>query len=112
MSAQMTGETESSRRQQEDGTGTASGRQPTRRQVLAAGATTAAAAVAGCESITEQSFEASPVTLPEDSRETLQLQELVAESQTINREAGGAEITITNNVAVYSRESWLAAEGE
>lgn len=108
----MTRERESRRRNQRKGTDTASGRQPTRRQVLAAGAAAATAAVAGCESITEQSFEASPVTLSEDSRETLQLAEIVAESQTINREAGGAEITITNNVAVYSRASWLAEESE
>ena len=108
----MDNETESSGRQRGGTDDTVSGRRSTRRQVLAAGAAVATAAVAGCEGITEQSFEASPVTLPEDSRETLQLGELVAESQTISREAGGAEITITNHVAVYSRGAWLAAEGE
>ena len=83
----------------------------TRRKVLLAGATTAAAAVAGCEGISEQSFEASPVTLGGPGDDTLQLAEIVAESQTIERSAGGAEITITNHVAVYSRSEWLETEG-
>lgn len=84
----------------------------TRRQLLIAGATAATAAVAGCEGVTEQSFEASPTTLSAESRERLRLRELAAESQTISREVGGAEVTITNHVAVYSRAAWLADGGE
>jgi hypothetical protein len=95
----------------EAGSTASSGDSVTRRKLLVAGATTAAAAVAGCEGVTDQSFEASPVTLSEDSRERLQLQEVAADAQTIERSAAGAEITITNNVAVYSRAGWLVSEG-
>jgi len=87
-------------------------RTATRRRVLAAGAVTAAVGVAGCGGITEQSFEASAVTLPEEDREALGLGETVADSQTLSREgpAGEVEVEITNHFAGYSRGEYLRAQ--
>jgi len=80
----------------------------TRRRLLVAGASTATALAAGCSDILSQSFEADAVTLSAESRETLRLQEVATESQTINREGpGGAEVTISSQVAVYNRADWL-----
>jgi outer membrane murein-binding lipoprotein Lpp len=83
----------------------------TRRELLVAGAAVATAILAGCSDITEHSFESRAVTLSDERQSELQLRELTAESQTTEREAAGAEITITNNVAVYRRSEWLATEG-
>lgn len=86
----------------------------TRRRLLVAGASAAAVLAAGCSDVASQSFEATPVTLPSESQETLQLRETATESQTLNREgpAGETEVTITNHVAIYSRAEWLQDGGE
>ena len=55
--------------------------------------------------MTEQSFEATPVVLPEDDREKLVLAETAADSETTTREgpADQVEVRITNHARVYRR---------
>lgn len=65
----------------------------------------ALAGVAGCSEVTEQSFEATPVQLPEDDREKLVLAETAANSEATTRDGptGNVEVEITNHARVYRR---------
>jgi len=80
-----------------------------RRPLLAVLGTGTAAALAGCEDITNQSFEASSVGLAADAQETLQLSELASESTTLEKSAadGNVSVSITTHTAVYSRAAAL-----
>lgn len=81
----------------------------TRRRLLLAGASATTVLAAGCSDILSQSFEASAVTLPSESQETLQLGEAATQTQTLNQEGpGDAEVTITNQVTVYTRSEWTS----
>jgi hypothetical protein len=76
-----------------------------RRDVLATVGGIALAGVAGCSEVTEQSFEATPVQLPEDDREKLVLAETAANSEATTRDGptGNVEVEITNHARVYRR---------
>ena len=82
-----------------------------RRTVLATVGGTALAGLAGCSNATQQSFEATPVVLPEDAREELVLAETARESETITREgpSGNVEVEITSAASVYQRGERLPA---
>jgi hypothetical protein len=76
-----------------------------RRDVLATVGGIALAGLAGCSGVTEQSFEATPVVLPEDDRENLVLAETAADSETTTRDGptGNVQVEITNHARVYRR---------
>jgi hypothetical protein len=76
-----------------------------RRRVLATAGGLALAGMAGCSSLTEQSFEASPVVLPESARQEMVLSETGREAETITRDGptGNVEVSITSHAAVYRR---------
>lgn len=76
-----------------------------RRELLVAAGGTLAVGLAGCSGVTEQSFEAAPVVLPDAGREELLLAETSRESETITREgpSGNVEVEITNHASVYRR---------
>ncbi|TSD09566.1 hypothetical protein DP107_15625 [Haloglomus irregulare] len=80
-------------------------RRVSRRRTLAALGGGALVGLAGCSGVTEQSFEATPVVLPEGPREELVLAETASESETIEREgpSGNVEVSITSHAAVYQR---------
>lgn len=75
-----------------------------RRRFLGATGTAAVAGLAGCNEVTQQSFEAAAVELPTDAQDALALGETVAKGRTVSREGpGGTEVKITSQVAVYRR---------
>ena len=80
-------------------------RRVSRRRTLSALSGAVLAGLAGCAGVTEQSFEATPVVLPEDAREEMVLAETANESESIEREGptGNAEVSITSHSAVYRR---------
>lgn len=82
-----------------------------RRGVLA-GAAAVASGLAGCSSVTEQSFEASPVVLPGPDRTELVLPETDRTSNTTTREAAGGtvEVTTTSHLAIYRRAPGMEEE--
>jgi len=73
--------------------------------VLATVGGVALAGLAGCSGATEQSFEATPVQLPEGAREETVLAETAADSETTTRDGptGNVEVEITNHARVYRR---------
>jgi hypothetical protein len=72
----------------------------TRRRTLAVAAA-AAGGLAGCSSLQDQSFEASPVVLPETDQTELVLPETERSSDTTTREVGGGvEASISSHLAV------------
>lgn len=82
-----------------------------RRALLAGVGGALATGLAGCSALTQQSFEAAAVILPEADRQELWLAETARDSQTIERSGpGGSEIEITNKATVYSRAEWLEGE--
>lgn len=85
---------------------------PTRRRFLAATAGLTAAAVAGCPESTDQTFEATPVVLPEDARRELALGETLLDSRTTTRriDAVDGEVTLTSYAAAYTREKAFDSE--
>jgi len=73
--------------------------------------TTAAVALAGCSNVTSQSFEASPVVLPDADQTERRLAETSRDSQTVQRSGpAGSEVEITNQTAVYSRAKGLGGK--
>jgi hypothetical protein len=76
-----------------------------RRTTLAAPGGAALAGLAGCSGVTEQSFEAAPVVLPDAASGELALAETVRESETTTRDgpSGNLEVSITSHSAVYRR---------
>ena len=75
-----------------------------RRRFLGATGAAAVAGLAGCNEVTQQSFEAAAVELPTDAQDALALGETVAKGRTVSREGpGGTEVEITSRVAVYRR---------
>lgn len=76
-----------------------------RRRFLAATGTATGVGLAGCSQVTQQSFEARPVVLPESARQELVLAETTRDSKTVTRQGPGdvGEITLTNQAAVYRR---------
>ncbi|QLG49280.1 DUF6517 family protein [Natrinema halophilum] len=81
-----------------------------RRTVLAAAATSAAA-LAGCtDELTEHEFEATPVGLPEDGRQEIVLGESGRDASTITLEVEqiDGEVIITSHTVAYTREQAYA----
>ena len=76
-----------------------------RRDVLATVGGLAIGGVAGCSEVTQQSFEASPVVLPEADREETVVAETARESETTTREgpSGNVEVEITAHASIYRR---------
>ncbi len=83
-----------------------------RREFLVAAGGTLAVGLAGCSGVTEQSFEASPVVLPEGDREELLLAETTQTSETITRDGptGNVEVEITSAASVYRRGPAVGGE--
>jgi len=82
-----------------------------RRRLLAGVGGALATGLAGCSEVTEQSFEAATVALPQPAREELWLTETARDGTTITREGpGDSELEITNKATVYSRAAWLEGE--
>lgn len=87
------------------------GKEIDRRRLLAGVGGALAAGLAGCSGVTEQSFAASTVALPESSREELWLAETARDSRTISRSGpADSEVEITNRATVYNRAAWLEGE--
>lgn len=80
-----------------------------RRPFLAALSVGTVAALAGCEEITNQSFEASSVGLSTDAQERLQLGELSQDTLSFSESAadGNVSVSVTSHTAVYSRAAAL-----
>lgn len=80
-----------------------------RRPLLAALSVGTVAALAGCDEITNQSFEAASVGLSADAQETLQLGELSRDTLTFEESAadGNVSVSVTSHTAVYSRATAL-----
>ena len=80
-----------------------------RRAFLTALGVGTAASLAGCEEITNQSFEASAVGLSTGAQETLHLSELAQETLRFEESAadGNVSVSITSHTAVYSRAAAL-----
>lgn len=80
-----------------------------RRRLLALIGSATVGGFAGCNGITDQSFEASSVGLSPVAQETLLLGELGRETLTDERSAadGNASVSITTHTAVYSRAAAL-----
>ena len=80
-----------------------------RRSFLAALSVGTVAALAGCEGITNQSFEASPVGLSTDAQERLQLRELSQDTLSFSESAADDDVSVsvTSHTAVYSRAAAL-----
>ncbi|MDZ7729813.1 MAG: hypothetical protein U5K37_00560 [Natrialbaceae archaeon] len=73
----------------------------------------AAAGLAGClRHSPNQSFEATPVVLPEADRDALALGETKRDDYTIERSgpSGNVTVTVTSQIAVYSRHAGLGGE--
>lgn len=79
-----------------------------RRRFLAGVGTTTGISLAGCSGVTEQSFAASPVVLPETDQTALRLSETAqdAESITVNGPADSG-VEVTNHAATYIRAKGL-----
>jgi len=76
----------------------------TRRGVLAAAGSVGIAGLAGCSDVTDQSFTADAVVMPDDAQEELVLAETVREGDTIKRSGpAGVEVSITNQASLYRR---------
>jgi hypothetical protein len=79
-----------------------------RRRFLAAAGTAAGVVLAGCSSVTEQSFAASPVLLSAADQTDLLLAETTVDSQTITLDGpADTQAEITNQAAVYKRANGL-----
>lgn len=77
---------------------------PSRRQVLAAMGAATFGGLAGCSAVTNQSFAANPVVLPEADQKELVLAETVREGETITRSGpAGIEVSIRNQASLYRR---------
>lgn len=76
-----------------------------RRRLLALLGAGAAATLAGCDALQNQSFESNEVTLSSSSMESLGLGELSRDSQSLELSAldGNVSVTITSHTAFYSR---------
>lgn len=75
-----------------------------RRETLTAIGSILTTGLAGCSGVTDQSFAAAPVVLPEGDQEELVLAETVRDSDTITRSGpGGIEVSVTNQASLYRR---------
>lgn len=82
-----------------------------RRRLMAVMGAVVSAGLAGCTEVTQQSFEAAPVVLPEDDQSTLMLPETGSDSTTVDREyaGGNVEVGVTSHLRVYRRAPGLGA---
>jgi hypothetical protein len=75
-----------------------------RRKLLAAMRTATVGGLSGCTGVTEQSFEASPVVIPEADQEELVMAETTRDSEAVTREGpGNVEVSITNHAFACQR---------
>ena len=85
----------------------------TRRRVLRlGGAVAVGTGLAGCGGITEQSFEATPLTLSTANTDEVGLTQQSAGADTLSRSGigGEVEVSITNQAAVFDRAAWLRGD--
>lgn len=74
------------------------------RRNFAAATVLAMTSTAGCSELAKQSFEATPIILPAESRDRLQLAETTREAVTVDFDGPSvSEVEITNHTAVYNR---------
>ena len=82
-----------------------------RRRFLAVAGTAAGVVLAGCSSVTNQSFSASPVILPDADQTELLLAETTVDSQTLTLNGpADTQVEITNHTAVYKRAAGLGGQ--
>jgi hypothetical protein len=79
-------------------------RLPVSRRGFLATTVVAATSTAGCSGLTEQSFEAPPVGLPESEHDGFRMAESTVDPVTLNFQGpASTEVEITNHTAVYER---------
>lgn len=77
---------------------------PTRREFFSMAGTFGVAGLAGCSGVTDQSFAADAVVLPDSAEEELALAETVRQGNTVKRSGpAGIEVNITNQASLYRR---------
>jgi hypothetical protein len=82
-----------------------------RRRFLTTAGTAAGIVLAGCSGVTNQSFAASPVTLPDADQRELLLAEATVTPKTITLDGpADTEVEITNQAAVYKRADGLGGQ--
>jgi phage terminase large subunit-like protein len=83
----------------------------TRRRFLAVSGAAAGAVLAGCSSVTSQSFTASPVLLPDETQTELLLAETTRDSRSVTLDGpADTQVEITNQAAVYKRATGLGGQ--
>ena len=82
-----------------------------RRRFLIATGVVTGSALAGCSSVTNQAFAASPVILPDGDQIEMRLAETDRDSRTITLTGpADSEVEITNQVVVHSRADGLGGQ--
>jgi len=82
-----------------------------RRRFLAGVGTVTGIALAGCSGLTDQSFAASPVVLPEGDQTEMRLSETARDSETVTLSGpADSEVEITNHATTYSRAKGIGGK--